>query len=80
MSPRRRRLDEALLHAEILVQQSRRDVDVDLAELRSGLRLTQALVERSAAMCPGSGGTPGRGSTCPTDSSPSQSYRYANEA
>lgn len=55
----RRRLDEALLHAEVLADQTREQVQVDLAELRSGLRLTQALVERAAAGATAAGAAEG---------------------
>lgn len=43
----RTRLDEALLHAEVLAEAARRDYAVDVAELRSTLRLTQAIAERA---------------------------------
>jgi SAM-dependent methyltransferase len=43
----RRRMDEALLHAEVLAEASRATFAAEVGELRSNLRLTQALVERA---------------------------------
>ena len=43
----RTRLDEALLHAEVLAESARRDYAAEVAELRSLLRLTQAVAERA---------------------------------
>lgn len=42
-----RRLDHALLHADAQAAQSRLQFDRDLADMRSSMRLTQALVERA---------------------------------
>lgn len=54
----RRRLDEALLHAEVLTEQTREQLRGDLAELRAGLRLTQALAQRVSQAVPAPGVQP----------------------
>src|SRR5690606_39260690 len=48
-----RRLDHALLHAEALTDETRRRFERELAELRSAVRLAQALAERGATAPPG---------------------------
>lgn len=53
-----RRLDHALLHAEALTDETRRRFERELAELRSAVRLAQALAERATkAPAPTSQGT-----------------------
>lgn len=45
-----RRLDHALLHAEALTAETRERFDRDVADLRSTVRLTQAIAERAASV------------------------------
>jgi SAM-dependent methyltransferase len=60
-----RRLDHALLHAEALTAETRSKFERELAELRSTLRLTQAMAERAAAAPSGTAPAPGRGDEGP---------------
>ena len=55
----RTRLDEALLHAEVLAESARRDFGADVAELRSAQRLTQAVAERARRDAAASSGSEG---------------------
>lgn len=70
-----RRLDHALLHAEALTDETRRRFERELAELRSAVRLAQALAERGATAPPGgeAGATAG---SAPTPSAPSRSFTH----
>ncbi len=57
----RERFDHGLLHAEALVKEARADLARQVAELRSTVRLTQALVERSLDEVPAASDRPADG-------------------
>jgi len=61
----RERFDHALLHAEALTKEARADLTRQLGELRSTVRLTQALVER-VLDAPSSAPVPRPAGTAPT--------------
>jgi SAM-dependent methyltransferase len=71
----RRRLDEALLHAEVLAEQSRATFAADVGELRSNLRLTQALVER-AGRAPSADAPTGDGPTTTVAAVPERRFAH----
>jgi SAM-dependent methyltransferase len=65
-----RRLDHGLLHAEALNAETRAQLERDVADLRSQLRLTQALAERAASGSPAPAGDAQEGdrpTSAPTD-------------
>lgn len=75
------RLDHALLHAEALDAAARSDVERQLAELRSTVRLTQTMAERAASQAAAHGASSTVAESAPASSAapaaPSREFRHA---
>ncbi len=69
-----RRLDHALLHAEALTDETRRRVDREIAELRSSVRLAQALAERGGPSAPAP--TSGEPAAAPAPERPARRFEH----